>query len=122
VKEPPMKTNPVEEALKVPGAKPTLPISAGKKPFDNAFIAEARKYWSNFHMQMGGDHALYYTDHLSEFLTMAVTPPVGEVSRVERNLVKSVGQTTFVRGDGSTCGTWGEFITRPARSAEMPTF
>jgi len=54
------------DPLAVPGAKPTLPISAGKKPFDNAFIAEARKYWSNFHMQMGGDHALYYTSHLSE--------------------------------------------------------
>jgi len=30
----------------LPGAKPSLPISAGKGPFDNAFIAEAHKYWS----------------------------------------------------------------------------
>ncbi|QLQ17817.1 MAG: hypothetical protein HZT43_02515 [Exiguobacterium profundum] len=43
----------LEEALKVPGAKPTLPISAAKEPFDTAFIAEARTYWGNFHWQMG---------------------------------------------------------------------
>jgi len=42
-------TNPLEVALKVPGAKPTLPVSAAKEPFDNAFIADAHKYWSNFH-------------------------------------------------------------------------
>jgi CubicO group peptidase (beta-lactamase class C family) len=33
---------------------------------------------------------------------MALTPPVGEVSRIERNPVTSVGKTTFVLGDGST--------------------
>ena len=43
MKKQPMKPNPVEEALKVPGAKPTLPNSAGRKPFGNAFIAEARR-------------------------------------------------------------------------------
>jgi len=94
--------SPVEKALKVPGARPTLPISAGKQPFDNAFIAEAHNYWSNFHMQMGADHALYYTDHLSEFLPMALAPPVGEVSRIDRNPVTGVANTTFVPGDGST--------------------
>lgn len=102
--------NPVEEALKVPGAKPTLPVSAAKKSFDNAFIAEAHKYWGNFHMQMGGDHALYYTSHLPEFLSMAVTPPVGETSRLERSLVASVKKTTFVRGNGSTSIPLDEYV------------
>ena len=103
-------TNPLEEALKVPGAKPTLPVSAAKKPFDNAFIAEARKYWGNFHWQMGGDHALYYNTHLSEFLPMALTPPVGDVSQLKRSPVASVKKTTFVRGDGSTSIPLNEYV------------
>lgn len=94
--------NPIEEALKVPGAKPTLPVSAAKKPFDSAFIAEAHKYWGNFHWQMGGDHALYYSSHLSEFLPLALTPPVGEVSKLQRSPSASVKETTFLHGDGST--------------------
>ncbi len=102
--------NPLEEALKVPGAEPTLPISAGKKSFDNAFIAEARKYWSNFHWQMGGDHALYYSSHLSEFVPMALTPPVGDVSRLQRNPIPSVKETTFVRGNGSTSIPLDEYV------------
>jgi len=104
-------TNPLEEALKVSGAKPTLPVSAAKKPFDNAFIAEARKYWGNFHWQMGGDHALYYNTHLSEFLPMALTPPVGEVSQLKRSPVASVKKTTFVLGNGSTSMPLDEHVT-----------
>lgn len=102
--------NPIEEALKVPGAKPTLSVSTAKKPFDNAFIAEAHKYWGNFHWQMGGDHALYYSSHLSEFLPMALTPPVGEVSKLKRRPVASVKQTTFVHGDGSTSIPLDEYV------------
>ncbi len=94
--------NPLEDALKVPGAKPILPVSAAKKPFSNDFIAEAHRYWGNFHWQMGGDHALYYNSHLSEFLPMALTPPVGEVSQLQRELIPGVKETTFVRGDSST--------------------
>ena len=103
-------TNPIEEALKLPGAKPILPVSATKKPFDNAFIAEAHKYFGNFHMQMGGDHALYYTSYLPEFLPMALTPPVGEVSQLQRNPMPEVKQTTFVRGDGSTSLPLDEYV------------
>lgn len=88
--------------MDVPGAKITLPISSAKKPFDNTFIAEAHKYWSNFHMQVGGDHALYYTSHLSEFLPTAVAPPSGEVSVLDRMPLKSIGDTIFVLGDGSS--------------------
>jgi len=107
---PTMAQNPLEEALKVPGAKPTLPVSAAKKPFDNAFIAEAHKYWGNFHWQMGGDHALYYSTHLSEFLPMALAPPMGEVSKLERSPVASVKKTTFVHGDGSTSIPLDEYV------------
>jgi len=105
-----MAQNPLEEALKVPGAQPTLPVSTARKPFDNAFIAEAHKYWGNFHWQMGGDHALYYSSHLSEFLPMALTPPLGEVSKLKRSPVASVKKTTFVRGDGSTSIPLDEYV------------
>jgi len=103
-------SNPLEEALKVPGAKPVLPVSAAKEPFSNEFIAEAHKYWGNFHMQMGGDHALYYGSHLSEFLPMSLTPPVGEVSQFQRDLIPGVKETTFVRGDGSTSIPLDEYV------------
>jgi len=102
--------NPLEEALEVPGAKPTLSISAGKKSYDNAFIAEAHKYWGNFHWQMGGDHALYYNSHLPEFLPMALTPPVGDISKLQRSPEASVKETTFVRGNGSTSLPLGEYV------------
>ncbi len=102
--------NPIEEALNVPGALPTLPVSAAKEPFDNAFIAEAREYWGNFHWQMGGDHALYYNSHLPEFLPMAVAPPVGEVRQLERSPVPGIGGTTFVGGDGSTSIPLDEYV------------
>ncbi|TDQ19300.1 CubicO group peptidase (beta-lactamase class C family) [Algoriphagus boseongensis] len=98
------------DPMDVPGAKVTLPISTAKKPFDRKFIADAKKYWSNMHMQVGGDHAMYYTGHLSEFLPTAVAPASGKVSVLERNLLKSVGETTFVRGDGSTSLPLDEYV------------
>ena len=106
-----LAADPLEEALKVPGAKPELPVSTVKHPFDNAFIAEARKYWSNFHWQMGGDHALYYNTHLSEFQPMAIAPPVGDVSQLERTPVASVKTTTFTHRDGSRSIPLDEYVT-----------
>lgn len=103
--------NPVEEALKIPGAKPVLPVSDARKPFDAGFVAEARKYWGNFHWQMGGDHALYYNIHLSEFVPMALTPPIGEVRSLQRRPVASVKSTTFVRGDGTTSIPLDDYVT-----------
>jgi CubicO group peptidase (beta-lactamase class C family) len=102
--------NPLEEALKVPGAKPVLPVSAAKQPFDNKFIAEARKYWSNFHWQMGGDHALYYNTHLSEFVPMAVAPPVGDVSPLERTPIEALKATFFVRANGAQSLPLDEYV------------
>ena len=102
--------SPLEEALKVPGALPTLPVSVAKESFDNTFITEAHKYWGNFHMQMGGDHALYYTSYLPEFMPMAVTPPIGDVSELKRNLVASVKDTTFVLSDGSSSIPLDEYV------------
>ncbi len=60
----------VVEALKVEGARVTLPVSVAitKDVFTPEFIRNARKNWGNFHFQMGGDHALYYAMHLGEFM------------------------------------------------------
>jgi len=102
-------TNPTNP-LDLPGAKPTLPISTAKAPSKKDFIAEDRKYWSNFHMQLGGDHALYYTSHLNEFMPTAVAPASGEARPLKRELVKSVGDTTFVQGDGSTSISLDEYV------------
>lgn len=102
--------NPLEEALKVPGARPDLPVSAAKDPFSADFIAEARTYWSNFHWQMGGDHALYYNTHLPEFMPMAIAPPVGDVSVLERAPDDSVKATTFTRADGSVAIPLDDYV------------
>ena len=64
--------SPLATCLEVPGAKTTLPVSAAKDGFSTEFVNEARKYFNNFHYQMGGDHALYYNLRLSEFLPTAV--------------------------------------------------
>ena len=41
---------------------------------------------------------------------MALTPPVGEVSKLKRSPVASVKKTTFVRGDGSTSIPLDEYV------------
>ena len=107
---PVLAQTPLEDALKVPGAKPTLPVAAAKQPFDTQFVAEARKYWSNFHWQMGGDHALYYNTHLSEFVPMASAPPVGDISKLERAPVESLKHLTYVPGSGVRSIPLGNYV------------
>ena len=76
-----------EEALKVPGALPKLPILEAKKTYRLASVNEARKYFNNFHMILGGDHAAYYNTHLSEFLPTALAMPSGPVRELKRAIV-----------------------------------
>lgn len=67
------KENPLAKYLAVPGAMTTLPVSASTQPFPLKFVQEAHGAFENFHYQMGGDHALYYNGHLSEFLPTAIS-------------------------------------------------
>lgn len=67
--------DPVTEALKVPGAKVTLPVERAKEPFSPEFVDAARASFNNFHWQMGGDHTLYYNMHTSEFMPTALASP-----------------------------------------------
>ncbi|OEE87900.1 serine hydrolase, partial [Enterovibrio norvegicus FF-162] len=78
--------NPVEKALSVEGAQVTLPVQAAKGAFSPEFIDAARQNLSNFHWQMGGDHALYYNMHMSEFVPTAVSSPAEEYKPLARNI------------------------------------
>jgi CubicO group peptidase (beta-lactamase class C family) len=78
----------VVEALKVEGARVTLPVSVAitKDVFTPEFIRSARENWGNFHFQMGGDHALYYAMHLGEFMPSAEASPNVNYKVLERDL------------------------------------
>lgn len=93
----------IEDALKVDGARVTLPVSAAitKDVFTPEYVSNARKSWNNFHFQMGGDHALYYAMHLQEFMYAAESAPSMEYKPLERNIkpeIRNVRQQTS-KGD-----------------------
>jgi CubicO group peptidase (beta-lactamase class C family) len=92
--------NPLAQFLAVPGATTTLPVSAAKDGFSADFVNDARKYFNNFHYQMGGDHALYYNLRLSEFLPTAVAAPSGGVKDLAVAQDPRVGQVRFTPKEG----------------------
>ncbi|PYG25648.1 serine hydrolase domain-containing protein [Pelagimonas varians] len=67
--------HPLAQYLEVPGATTTLPVDTAKTPWSLQFSKEAQAAFENFHYQMGGDHALYYNQNLSEFLPTAYSSP-----------------------------------------------
>jgi CubicO group peptidase (beta-lactamase class C family) len=78
--------------LDVPGAKVTLPVSAAKQPFAVDFIKETRQQFSNFHLQMGGDHALYYLGHLNEFRPQCHSAPHAQYVPLQMAIDEKIGQ------------------------------
>ena len=89
----------IEDALKVDGARVTLPVGEAitKTVFTPEYVDKARKSWNNFHFQMGGDHALYYAMHLQEFMYSAESAPSMEYRPLERNIrpeIRNVRQQT----------------------------
>jgi CubicO group peptidase (beta-lactamase class C family) len=93
----------IEDALKVDGARVTLPVGEAitKTVFTPEYVAKARKSWNNFHFQMGGDHALYYSMHLQEFMYSSESAPSMEYRPLERNIrpeIRNVRQQTS-KGD-----------------------
>ena len=107
--------NPLEKFLAVPGAKTTLPVSAAREGFSFEFANEARKYFDNFHYQMGGDHALYYSLRLSEFLPTAVAAPGSPVKELKTahhsKIGHKVGQVRFTVKEGDM--TLDEYVVHP---------
>lgn len=103
--------NPLAQFLDVPGAKTTLPVSAAKAGFSFEFVNEARKYFNNFHYQMGGDHALYYNLRLSEFLPTAVAAPASSVKPLEVAHQSKIGQVRFTPKEGEM--SLDEYVVHP---------
>jgi CubicO group peptidase (beta-lactamase class C family) len=105
------ENNPLAQFLDVPGAKTTLPVSAAKAGFSFEFVNEARKYFNNFHYQMGGDHALYYNLRLSEFLPTAVAAPASAVKPLEVAHQSKIGQVRFTPKEGEM--SLDEYVVHP---------
>jgi CubicO group peptidase (beta-lactamase class C family) len=91
----------LEAARNAPGATITMPVTVVREGFDLEFVNEAHEAFSNFHMQMGGDHALYYTTHMSELVPAALALPSGPVSELERRPMPELGALTYTMGDGT---------------------
>ncbi|MDH4007915.1 MAG: beta-lactamase family protein [Desulfuromonadales bacterium] len=100
----------LEKAMNVPGAKVTLPVKVAKEPFDKEFVDEARENFSNFHMQMGGDHALYYNSHLTELIPAALASASGPVSVLERKPTPGLGSLTYTLGDGTDSQPLDDYV------------
>ena len=108
----------IDDALKVEGARVTLPVSAAinKEVFTPEFVRGARDKFNNFHFQMGGDHALYYSMHLEEFMPSAFAAPNRVYKPLERNInpqVADLKQSTS-RGDL----TLNEYMNHPMFRAQ----
>lgn len=103
----------VEAAMKAPGARVTLPVSVVREGFDKEFVDSAREQFSNFHMQLGGDHALYYTTHFTEFVPAAMALSSGPVSNLTRRPKPGLADLTYTMGDGSTSTTLEAHIQNP---------
>ncbi|MGC9459775.1 serine hydrolase domain-containing protein [Vibrio genomosp. F10] len=83
--------NPVAAALKAEGAMVNLPVEAAKGTYTNEFVASARENFNNFHWQMGGDHALYYSMNAEEFLPSTLVSPNEEYKPLVKALNKDLG-------------------------------
>ena len=104
--------NPLAKFLEVPGATTTLPVSAAKSPFPLDFANDARAKFENFHYQMGGDHALYYNEHLSEMLTTAASWPNYQYQALQQKPNKKLGSAvTFPVKEGEL--TLDEYVVHP---------
>ncbi|MDA2950771.1 MAG: serine hydrolase [Actinomycetota bacterium] len=108
----------VEEALKVEGARVTLPVSAAitKDVFTPKFIRVARKNWSNFHFQMAGDHALYYALHLAEFMPSTEASPNINYQALKRDLRPELLYLTQSTSGGGL--TLQEYMINPLYRAQ----
>lgn len=102
--------SPLEKALAQPGAKPTIPVTQVKEGFSKQFIDQANASFGNFHMQMGGDHALYYAINMSKYMPAELAMPHGEVSVLKRNIDKSLNDLTFTMGDGTESVSLNDYI------------
>jgi CubicO group peptidase (beta-lactamase class C family) len=84
--------SPVEKALKAPGAKVTLPVTAAKEPFTKDFVRDALDSFNTFHAQMGGDHTLYYLMNFSSVLRTDLAKPNVDYKPLDYALDQRIGK------------------------------
>lgn len=84
--------SPVEKALKAPGAKVTLPVTAAREPFSRDFVKNALAGFNTFHAQMGGDHTLYYLLNFSTVLRTDISKPNADYKPLDYALDESIGK------------------------------
>ncbi|WP_082863391.1 serine hydrolase [Oleiphilus sp. HI0080] len=105
------ETNPIEEALKKPGALPELPVSAAKEPFSPEFVRSARQSFSNMHWQMAGDHSLYYNLHMSEMMQTGIASPNMAYKPLVRDIKPELAALTTQTGQGEL--SLAEYVEHP---------
>ncbi len=86
---------PLEKALKAPGAQVTLPVTAAKKPFPKEFVSQAQKAFNSFHAQMGGDHTLYYLENVSSVMRTDLVVPNFEYKPFDYALDPRIDEITI---------------------------
>ncbi|MBC7001091.1 beta-lactamase family protein [Photobacterium sp. BZF1] len=91
---------PMKEALKVPGADVTFNVDRAKQPFSPQFASEAKQAFNNFHLQMGGDHAVYYNGYMTEVLPSALSRPNEDYKPLARNINSRIGDLKAETGQG----------------------
>lgn len=101
----------LQKFLDVPGARVTTGVGRAKESYSNEFIEEARENFNNFHLQMGGDHTLYYNAHLSEFMPSSISAPSYEYMPLEFNLDKRIESIKVQTGQGEL--TLEEYTKHP---------
>jgi len=107
-----VNANPVVEALKKDGAQVNLPVTAAKAPFSVEFVESARENFDNFHWQMGGDHALYYSKNAAEFLPSTLVSPNEEYKPFVKAINPELGKIT-VKTAGKGEMTMDEYMYDP---------
>lgn len=98
--------------LEAPGARVTLPVSAAKEPFSSQFVESARAQFGIFHIQTGGDHALYYLLNLSEFMPTSLSMPDAKIKPLQYDLHDELGKIVVSTGQGDL--TLDAYIKHPA--------
>jgi CubicO group peptidase (beta-lactamase class C family) len=106
------KESPVEKALKIPGARVTLPVEAAKKPFSKEFVKQAHKAFNSFHVQMGGDHTLYYLQNFSSVMMTDLVVPNPEYKPLEYALNPAIDDITITT-DSEGALALKDYISHP---------
>ncbi len=92
----------------IPGSTPTLSVAEYKAMMEKGvplkFFKEAKKYYSIFHFEAAGDHALYYSSFINEFMPASIVPASETTFELPRAIDTSHGNATFADIKGTQTG------------------